>query len=209
MKWFRDGNENPCGSPTVGEEGVDITDTDPVDIRRVKDIKGSNYEFDMTDSGLKHWSWRQMIKAFPVETQRTIIGGGLCSIRIAPLQGSYDHMRAKAALEHHWEVHPDARMPIWNFIARRIDNTEVRWRCDRDKKVVNLSEVAARDWATTPPANGCGRSDGPGTFKRYKNMYQNRQHCVKAKASAHGDAPSRVEAASSAHGDAQPNAATQ
>ena len=169
LKWIRDSNEDPKGTPIT--ERVVLTDKDPLMIGVLARSKGMSYSFVRGEQ--QPWSWRQMLASFPEATRRKILGfgsnDGLVSISCEPLPGSYDHKRHHAARAA-GEPFPEggAQAPIWDFVVRRADGMAVRFHPQLTNKKVEIASIK-RQPLSEPPAAGKGMSDGPGTYRRFKD----------------------------------------
>ena len=65
------------------------------------------------------------------------------------------------------------RLPCWDFVLHRADGSGIRLHPQYKGTVVETIEEPgdAEEWAVTaPPRSGLGRSDGRGTYKKYKNI---------------------------------------
>ena len=125
------------------------------------------------------WSWHEMIAQLDEPSMEEVVNGpsgrsgGLvgCSFAIRP--GSYDHKR------HHMLRQtdpnpPEKKLPIWDFVVHREDGSGIRLHPEWSKPLVETFEEPGHAEAlavvTVPPRSGLGRSDGRGTYKKYKNI---------------------------------------
>ena len=84
LKWFRDQNEMPRGTPTVEE--LDLTSEQEIMIQTLVEPGGQDYSF---TEPLQAWSWLKMLNGFNEENLIKAVGGtGVRRFYIAPLQGS-------------------------------------------------------------------------------------------------------------------------
>ena len=87
-----------------------------------------------------------------------------CSIMSRP--NSYDHKRvvqenAVAAEKR------EQTMRVWDFIITRFDGTKIRLHPQRNKASVEAYSAEGPTEQVPPPKSGHGKSDGPGTFRKY------------------------------------------
>ena len=87
---------------------------------------------------------------------------GLVGCEFRPRWNSSDHSR---------QVQPNApqsRLIDWDFLLVRSDNSAVRLH--PDWKTTNISVFAVEGHAepVEPPQRGLGKSDGKGTFRKYR-----------------------------------------
>jgi hypothetical protein len=164
LKWIRDTNELPRGVPQI--EYFDLTPHREIQIGKLIRSKGMNYEFDNDDK--QPWSWLTMLQNFNADLQNRIVGKGLVSLRCQPITGSYDHKRHHAAKVLNQPFPSGIVAPIWDFVAMRTDNTEVRFHPSQTSGKVEIHAVTQMQVETTRviPAAGLGNSDGPGTYRR-------------------------------------------
>ena len=167
LKWLRDTNEVD-GNPV--EAVVTLTHTDPLDIGVLQRDKGMAYQF--LPDRLQPWSWREMLASFKEDVRRQILGDdndGLVSISCEASIGSYDHKRHHAARTAGKPFKDDASVPVWDFVVKRASGTSVRFHPHQTNKKVDITSV------TNPPPSerpnkGRGKSDGPGTYRRYTRL---------------------------------------
>ena len=169
LKWIRDSNENPPGTPTT--DCVDLTLTDPLQIGEIEKNSGMDYNFKAGET--KPWSWRQMLAALNPAAKDLVLGSnpalGVVRITCAPVLGSYDHKRWHAARHLGRPYAEDAAVPVWDFFVTRTDGTAVRFHTSYSNnkvEVAKVSEAQAAHELPKPPKNGKGKSDGRGTYRR-------------------------------------------
>ena len=144
-----------------------------------------NYKCDY--SKLFPWSWREMVSAFQdddasrdrnekeIKIRKTcleiVVTGpegrarGIMEVRIENDPDSYDHHRhSRARLGNEAN-----KMCVWNFVVFRDDGTCCRLHPDHNTNKCRFDEDRGVKVRTEPPVNGLGRSDGPGTYRKYKD----------------------------------------
>ena len=64
----------------------------------------------------------------------------------------------------------DGKLPVWDFVFHRDDGTGIRVHPNwSNSKIETYNMVGHRD-PVEPPMRGLGKSDGPGTYKHYKDL---------------------------------------
>ena len=137
--------------------------------------KGMTWEF---SDEWTTWSWHEMIAQLDEASMEEVVTGpsgrsrGLvgCSFAIRP--GSYDHKRHNMLIKT--ATNSKQQLPYWDFVVHREDGSGIRLHPQFKGTVVETIEepVHAEAFAvvTVPPRRGLGRSDGPGTYKKYKDI---------------------------------------
>ena len=99
-------------------------------------------------------------------------GGGLVGAVIVPQKNSYDHARhhADRMAGRAWGQQPGEQLAQWDFVVIRADKTMVRMHPEWSKTRFAMKEVNGFEELPALPQRGAGGSDGPGTYKRYKEM---------------------------------------
>ena len=136
------------------------------------DKVGSGYVFDYRPSSLMHWSWHQMVAQLDTRSMKIVVdgptgrSGGLIGCSLVPRPGSYDHIRCSKMSE------PRRRLPIWEFVLRRADGSAVRMKPRWGETKIGCQEGRGpwQDEEIPLPKKGVGQSDGPGTYRYYKNL---------------------------------------
>ena len=137
--------------------------------------KGMTWEF---SDEMTEWSWHEMVAQLEDAWMEEVVtgpsgrSGGLvgCSFAIRP--GSYDHKRHHM-LRQTTTTPPQHKLPYWDFVVHREDGSGVRLHPEWSRPFVEAFEEPGHGEAlavvTVPPRRGLGRSDGRGTYVRYKN----------------------------------------
>ena len=124
------------------------------------------------------WSWHEMIAQLDEASMEEVVTGpsgrsrGLvgCSFAIRP--GSYDHKRSHM-LRQSTSTPIQHKLPYWDFVVHREDGSGIRLHPEWSKTFVETFEEPGHAEAlavvTLPPRRGFGRSDGRGTYAKYKN----------------------------------------
>ena len=172
LKFFREQQElsdDPLQSPSL-----EFHASAPTAVAVINHPKGMAWEF---TGETRQWSWHEMIAQLEDTWMEKVVTGiegrsrGLvgCSFAIRP--GSYDHKRHSMMIKT--AQHFKQQLPIWDFVVRREDGSGIRLHPSFKGTVVETIEEPgdAEEWAVTaPPRSGLGRSDGRGTYKKYKNI---------------------------------------
>ena len=136
--------------------------------------KGMTWEF---SDEWTTWSWHEMIAQLDEASMEEVVTGpsgrsrGLvgCSFAIRP--GSYDHKRSHM-LRLSTTTPIQHKLPYWDFVVHREDGSGIRLHPEWSKTFVETLEepdhAEALAVVTVPPRKGLGRSDGRGTYVKYK-----------------------------------------
>ena len=87
---------------------------------------------------------------------------------------SYDHAR------HHMlktakKPYDKPQLRSWDFVLIRDDGTGVRMHPAWSSTKIATFDVEGYDEEVAPPEHGLGKSDGPGTYRHYKNLGAGRE----------------------------------
>ena len=96
---------------------------------------------------------------------------GLVDCTFEPRPNSYDHKRQYSLkpTEKGDLARAGVKLPIWDFVIYRDDGSRIRLHPQWSTMKVETYTAAGHDEPVQPPAKGLGQSDGPGTFKYYKD----------------------------------------
>ena len=94
--------------------------------------------------------------------------GGLLRCVVAARHDGYDHQRCFAS-KHRGGDKSGEHQDNYDFVVFRKDGTSVRFHPTWTSKEFNMYEKDPHGHPVRPPRNGCGGSDGSGTYKHYKN----------------------------------------
>ena len=122
-------------------------------------------------------------------------------ITCEPWVGSYDNARHHAFRMGQGPA-LTGRAPIWDFVVTQRNGTQVRFHPQQTTSKVKVAYV--RDGGVAPPAPpraGSGESDGPGTYKYYKEASY---PCDSGAASSANDAPASPPSTWGPHRAAHP-----
>ena len=120
------------------------------------------------EDDMREWSWWEMVAQMDDDSLEYVVcdgdrSRGLIACEVRPRPNSYDHKRQVQRTDV-----PQLRE--WDFVLIRSDATVVRlhpgW--NRPKIPIFLVEGHAEPVAT--PENGLGRSDGEGTYQKYRTL---------------------------------------
>ena len=179
LKWFRGQQElqdDPMQSPCL--QFHVSTPTAVAVINHAS--KGMTWEF--TDERTQ-WSWHELVAQLDEASMEEVVNGpafrsrGLvgCSFAIRP--GSYDHKRSHMLIKSGAPI--QHKLPYWDFVIHRADGSGIRLHPSWSKTFVETLEEPVHAEAlavvTVPPRRGLGRSDGRGTYAKYKNIEGTKQ----------------------------------
>ena len=172
LKYFRgeqERHDDPFQSPSL-----EFHPSAPIAVAVIDHPKGMAWWF---TGEWRQWCWHEMIAQLDDTSMEKVVNGfegrsrGLvgCSLAIRP--GSYDHKRHHMLIET--ATNSKQRLPCWDFVLHRADGSGIRLHPQYKGTVVETIEELghAEEWAVTvPPSKGLGRSDGRGTYKKYKDI---------------------------------------
>ena len=132
-----------------------------------------DYNFDYNRFHI--WSWFEMVAQLDAESMAFVVNGadgrscGLVSCSFALRPNSYDHKR------HHQlrlagTPKKDAQLRVGDFVLTRVDGSEVRLHPQWSKTAVESYAVEGHAEEVEIPAHGLGESDGPGTYRHFKDL---------------------------------------
>ena len=114
-----------------------------------------------------------VLKMVPEKHLHTILGDGahVCRMTIEPVVYTYDnkrrHMRAKCKRHDPFPV--NVPVWVWGFHVLMSNGKVWRFHPDYSARKASLIEVRQGQYFPGPPEAGVNQSDGPGTYKLYKN----------------------------------------
>ena len=169
LKALRDTNEDT--TEPANSQFIRFDHGGWVDVKKVEHLQGMHY---WLSDDVERWKWHEMIAMLDEESLRFVVegqngrSGGIIGCGIGPRKNSYDHKRHHALQQLGTHPKGGPKLPIWDFVVRRADDTQVylhpEYSTTKFKAIelVPLEELAEHE----PPRAGLGRSDGPGTFKK-------------------------------------------
>ena len=173
LKFFRSQQalvNDPFQSPSL-----ELYAFEPTAVAVINHPKGMAWTF---TGEWRQWSWHEMIAQLDDDSMKKVVtglegrSGGLvgCSFAIRP--GSYDHKRHNMLIKT--ATNSEQKLPIWDFVVHREDGTRIRlhpqWKGTVVETIEEPGHAEASVVVTVPPRRGLGRSDGPGTYKKYKDI---------------------------------------
>ena len=168
LKYFRSTTEN---SQTPFQSDAKVFDNMAPTMVRVCDHAAKGTSFTFKDDEEVPWRWQEMVATLREEDMREVVlgprsSGALvgCSLEVRP--NSYDHKR-RATVQ---ATKVNIKLPVWDFVLRRDDGTGVRLHPNWGDRKVSALDLAPHADTVEPPRKGIGRSDGPGTFRNYKDL---------------------------------------
>ena len=118
---------------------------------------------------MREWSWHEMVAQLDLDSLRYVVEGGDrsrglvgCEFRRRP--NSYDHERQVQDGAPQW------RLTKWDFVLLRSDGTAVRLHPEWSTSTIPTFAVEGHTEPVEIPHNGLGKSDGKGTFSKYKKV---------------------------------------
>jgi len=134
---------------------------------------GMDYTFD--DTRLVPWRWQEMVAQLEHESMVYVVNGpdglssGLTSCVLSVRPNSYDHKRHHANKQLK-KVQPDSPLQVVDFLVTRSDGSALRLHPEWSKSNVEAFDAEGHSTQVAALAKGPGQSDGPGTFKYYKDL---------------------------------------
>ena len=172
LKYFREVTEDKERPFLTAPRAV----TEEVEICAVRHAKGMDFEVDWRSK--IRWSWLEMVAQLNDESISVVVRGedgrscGLVACSFSPRPNSYDHKRHHLLKTKGETSAP--KLPIWDFVLHRDDGTAIRLHPQWSNTKVETFNVEGHVDEMQPPAAGLGRSDGPGTYKRFKDTGNSR-----------------------------------
>ena len=164
LKWFR----LRCERERI-DEGFLFSNSHVTAVAAIVHPAGMQYWF--VEEEMREWSWHEMVAQLDRKSLTYVVEGdnrsrGLVGCEFRPRRNSYDHAR---------QVQGDApnhQLPDWDFILVRSDGSAVRLHPDWNKPKIPTFAVQGHDEPVEIPLKGLGKSDGKGTFRRYRTLGQ-------------------------------------
>ena len=127
--------------------------------------KGMDFSFD--DDAMINWSWLEMVAQLDEDSMFDVVGVGLVRCVFAARPNSYDHKTHHANRMAGRATGPQLR--IWDFVLWRADGTGIRLHPQWSTAKIEACDVEGHAEQVQCPKKGPGTSDGPGTYKYYRN----------------------------------------
>ena len=165
LKYFRESAEQ------LGNDYVQL-DTES-EVRAIKHAaKGMAFEIDWDNT--EKWSWLEMVAQLTNESIDIVVKGpdnrsrGLigCSVQSRP--NTYDHKRHHALVAE--KKQQNKKLAIWDFVLHREDGSAIRLHPNWSNTKVETIALESHADEVEPPVAGLGKSDGRGTYKKYKTL---------------------------------------
>lgn len=174
LKWFRGQQEDQGFSPTAQQQqNLLFSNSEPAAVAEIVKGKGMSYDFDTTTT--KTWHWFELVAQLDDASMAYVVEGpdnsssGLTRCWLAMRPGSYDHKRHHQ-LKHEKRPQRNAQLRVWDFLLEREDGSSIRLHPQWSTTVVETYAGAGHETEVEPPVRGLGESDGPGTYKHYKEV---------------------------------------
>ena len=142
-------------------------DPDNVQIARISHAKGTAYSFDKND--MLDWSWLEMVAQLDETSMSEVVGDGLVRCEFSRRPNSYDHA-IHCAMNAERVEHEGPHEQMWDFVIWRKDGSGIRLHPEWSRTKFATFAVEGHAEQVQCPHKGPGRSDGKGTFKRYKDV---------------------------------------
>ena len=132
-----------------------------------------DYTFD--EEIMHSWRWFEMVAQLNTESMAYAVNGaegrsgGLTGRYFARRPNSYDH-KTHHQLMKAGMPQKDKKLLVWDFVLVRADGTGLRLHPQWSNNEVETYAVEVHAEEVEPPAHGLGESDGPGTYRRFKDM---------------------------------------
>ena len=160
LKWFREFCERGRD-----DEGFALSNSYVHSVAAIVHPAGVGYSF--VEDDVREWSWHEMVAQLDRESLEKVVhdgdrSRGLVGCEFRPRRNSYDHAR---------QVQPNAsqeQLPDWDFVLVRSDGSAVRLHPDWKKPNIQTFRVAGNEEPVELPKRGMGKSDGKGTFRKYR-----------------------------------------
>ena len=153
---------------------VELRADEPAAVAAILKGKGMAWEWDWHN--MLTWSWLEMIAQLDAQSMQTAVrgpqgrSGGLVSCQLVVRPNSYDHKRHHQQQQGNSQWQSRQKLPIWDFLLLRDDGSGLRMHPQWGSTVVECYEVEGHAEEVQPPQWGLGKSDGPGTYKRFKQI---------------------------------------
>ena len=140
-------------------------------INEITHSSGMAYWID--ESKERQWSSLEMVAQLQDADMVKVVQGidgrssGLVGCCISQRPKSYDHKTHHKLRVLGYEQ-PHEKLAIWDFELMRDDGTGIRLHPSWKGTKVETFHMEGHAIEVQPPAKGLGRSEGPGTYARYK-----------------------------------------
>ena len=166
LKWFRE----ECSA--VAEGGMMLPGS--CDMPAIVHPPGMSWTFNL--DVMVTWSWHEMVAQLDTDSMSEVVNGkdgssgGLISCEISPRPGfEYCHKmhhQMEAAKQPVWDKR-NKKQPVWDFVLTRDDGSGIRLHPQWSTTKVETYAVEGGE-GLQPPRAGLGKSDGRGTYKKFK-----------------------------------------
>ena len=160
LKWLRQ---------LIASTAVETVELQPYDmqIAQILHSKGMAYSFDK--NVMLDWSWLEMVAQLDEDSMLEVVGGGLVRCDFSRRPNSYDHA-LHCAMKAERVEHKGPHEQLWDFVIWRKDGSGIRLHPEWTRTKFATFAVEGHAEQVQCPHKGPGRSDGKGTFKRYKDV---------------------------------------
>ena len=150
-------------------DGFALSNTRKAAVAAIIHPPGPGYSF--VEEDMRGWSWWEMVAQLDEESIRYVVedgdrSRGLDGCAFRPRTNSYDHSRQVQRGAPQW------RLIEWDFVLCRNDGTAVRLHPEWKSPKIPTFVVEGHAEPVEIPQNGLGRSEGRGTFQRYRTLGQ-------------------------------------
>ena len=138
-----------------------------VQIARISHAKGTAYSFDK--NVMLDWSWLEMVAQLDENSMLEVVGGGLVRCEFSRRPNSYDHA-THFAMNAERDEHEGPQLQMWDFVLWREDGSGIRLHPEWTRTTIATFATEGHAEQVQCPRKGPGRSDGKGTYKKYKEV---------------------------------------
>ena len=160
LKWLRQLHE-PTAVAAVELQPYDMQ------IAQILHPKGMDYSFD--ENIMLDWSWLEMVAQLDENSMLEVVGGGLVRCEFSRRPNSYDHA-THFAMNAARNEHEGPQLRIWDFVLWREDGSGIRLHPQWSRPSIATFAPEGHAEQVQCPRKGPGRSDGKGTYKKYKEV---------------------------------------
>jgi hypothetical protein len=168
LKYYRDMLEEE------GKDHMRFSNTQPAEVAEIVHPKGPMYTFDT--ERMTNWKWQDMVAQLRAEDCQLVCNGmnlidqprsrGITGCRIQKTTG-YDHKRA-VVLKNSFGV--QEKLHVWDFVLECDNGAQVYIHPNFTRTTFSWQEEELVP-DNEMPRSGPGGSDGPGTFRRFKDKH--------------------------------------
>ena len=126
-------------------------------------------DFTFHETQMVQWSWLEMVAQLDDTSMQQVVGDGLVRCEFSPRPNSYDH-KTHHAMKQLGIDYNGPQLRIMDFVLWRTDRTGIRLHPQWSKTWIETYDVEGHPVQVSCPSKGPGTSDGPGTYRFFKNV---------------------------------------